>query len=135
MRCSRSRRTGSYVPREGEPHLVDRVVSNVIGARRSGKSFRVLQAADELLGTGFISSLEQVCPVDYDNAILSTVPARDLGLIQSTFLKINPGYGLKPPLVFILDEIHTGQEQRFERDGVTVNAVPAWRWLLEGRKE
>ena len=61
-----------YVPREGELHLVDRVVSTVIGARRSGKSFRVLQAADELIGTGFISSLEQVCPVDFDNAILSS---------------------------------------------------------------
>ena len=32
-----------YVPREGKLHLVDRVVSAVIGARRSGKSFRVLQ--------------------------------------------------------------------------------------------
>jgi hypothetical protein len=30
--------------------------------------------------------------------------------------------------------ITMGREQRFERDGVTVNAVPAWRWLLEGRK-
>ena len=60
-----------YVAREGELHLVDRVVSTVIGARRSGKSFRVPQAADELIAKGFISSLEQVCPVDFDNAIPS----------------------------------------------------------------
>ena len=33
------------IPRESVLHLVDRMVSTVIGARRSGKSFRVLQAA------------------------------------------------------------------------------------------
>jgi hypothetical protein len=37
------------IPRESVLHLVDRMVSTVIGARRSGKSFRVLQAAQELI--------------------------------------------------------------------------------------
>lgn len=26
--------------------------------------------------------------------------------------------------------ITMGREQRFEKNGVTVNVVPAWRWLL-----
>ena len=38
-----------YVPREGRLQLVDNMVSTVIGARRAGKSFRVLQAADEMI--------------------------------------------------------------------------------------
>ena len=38
-----------YIPREGELHVVDHMVSTVIGARRAGKSFRVLQAADEMI--------------------------------------------------------------------------------------
>lgn len=119
-----------YVPREGELHLVNRVVSTVIGARRSGKSFRVLQAADELIEKGFISSLEQVCPVDFDNAILSTVPATDLGLIQSTFLKINPGYGLKTPLVFILDEIH--RIPGWEEYVIDLSRNPHWKVIVTG---
>jgi len=51
----------AYIPREGALHLVNRMVSTVIGARRSGKSFRVLQAAHELIEQGFIKSLNQVC--------------------------------------------------------------------------
>jgi len=95
-----------YVSREGKLHLVDRMVSTVIGARRSGKSFRVLQAAEELIKNGFIKSLNQVCPVDFDNPILANMAARELNLIQKTFLKINPEFSLMTPLVFILDEIH-----------------------------
>ena len=45
-----------YIPRDTELHLVDRMVSTVIGARRSGKSFRVLQSADELIKQGFFTS-------------------------------------------------------------------------------
>ena len=95
-----------YIPRDTELHLVDRMVSTVIGARRSGKSFRVLQAADELIKQGFFTSLRQVCSVDFDNPILSAMTARDLASIQSTFLKITPECGLQSPLLFILDEIH-----------------------------
>jgi predicted AAA+ superfamily ATPase len=28
--------------------------------------------------------------------------------------------------------ITLGQEQRIEKDGVTVHALPAWQWLLQG---
>lgn len=49
-----------YVPREGSLHFVDRMVSTVVGARRSGKSYRVLQAADDLVKNGTLQSLQQV---------------------------------------------------------------------------
>ena len=96
----------SYIPRETKLHRVDRMVSTVIGARRSGKSFRVPQAADELIKHRFIASLKQVCLVDFDNPILSAVASKDLALIQSTFLKITPDCDLRTPVLFILDEIH-----------------------------
>ena len=95
-----------YIAREGTIHLVDRMVSTVIGARRSGKSFRVLQTADEMIKRGFIKSPKQICPVDFDNPILAGMAAKDLNLIQSMFLKVSPEFSLKTPLVFILDEIH-----------------------------
>lgn len=96
----------AYVPREGGIHVLDRMVSTVIGARRSGKSFRVLQVADEMIQQGTLPSLDHVCPVDFDNPILANLAAADLTLIQKTFLKINPSFGLKTPLLFVFDEIH-----------------------------
>lgn len=119
-----------YIPRDGVLHLVDRMVSTVIGARRSGKSFRVLQAADDLIGNGFISSLKQVCPVDFDNPILSGIPAGDLSLIQNTFLKSHPGFGLKTPLVFILDEIH--RVPGWEEYVIDLSRNPHWKVIVTG---
>ena len=119
-----------YVPRDTKLHLVDRMVSTVIGARRSGKSFRVLQAADELIKQGFIASLRQVCPVDFDNPILSGMAAKDMALIQSTFLKITPECGLKTPLLFILDEIH--RIPGWEDYVIDLSRNPHWKVIVTG---
>lgn len=36
-----------YIPRAGQIHLVDNMVSTVIGARRAGKSSRLMQEASQ----------------------------------------------------------------------------------------
>jgi len=82
------------------------MVSTVIGARRSGKSYRSLQVADEMMRAGAIPSLNHICLADFDNPILATMQAADLRLIQQTFLKMNPGFTIRTPAVFILDEVH-----------------------------
>ena len=119
-----------YVNREAPVHIVDRMVSTVIGARRSGKSFRVLQAADDLIKRGFIQSLNQICPVDFDNPILSCLTAKDLTLIQTVFLKISPGLGLKTPIVFILDEIH--RVPGWEEYVIDLSRNPHWKVVVTG---
>jgi hypothetical protein len=106
------------------------MVSTVIGARRSGKSFRVLQAADEMIRQGTIGSLDQICPVDFDNPILSGMTARDLSLIQHTFLKVNPAFGLTTPLVFILDEIH--RIEGWEEYVIDLSRSQNWKVLVTG---
>ena len=124
-----------YVPREGKLHIVDRMVSTVIGARRAGKSFRVLQAADELAKQGVIKSLDQVCAVDFDNRgkpVLAVQVSMDISLPDTLRRELDPlvstarYFGTKENLVVTLS-----QEQRIERDGVVVHAVPAWKWLLD----
>ena len=119
-----------YIPRDTKLHLVDRMVSTVIGARRSGKSFRVLQAADELITQGFIKSLRQVCLVDFDNPILSAMTAKDMALIQSTFLKITPECGLKTPVLFVLDEIH--RVPGWEDYVIDLSRNPHWKVIVTG---
>lgn len=119
-----------YIPRETKLHLVDRMVSTVIGARRSGKSFRVLQAADELIKHRFIASCKQVCLVDFDNPILSGMAAKDLSLIQSTFLKITPDCSLRTPILFILDEIH--RIPGWEDYVIDLSRNPHWKVIVTG---
>jgi predicted AAA+ superfamily ATPase len=119
-----------YIRREGRVHLVENTVSTVIGARRAGKSYRVLQAADELINKGFIKSFEQVCLVDFDNPVLSGMAASYLKVIQQTFLKINPEFTLKTPLVFILDEVH--RVKGWEEYVIDLSRNPYWKVLVTG---
>lgn len=120
----------SYIPREGKLLLVEHMVATVLGARRSGKSFRVLQAADEMIKKGFVKSLNQVCPIDFDNPILSGITAGDLNLIQSTFLKISPEFSLATPLVFALDEIH--RIRGWEEYVIDLSRNPRWKVIVTG---
>ena len=53
-----------YIPRKVKLQSVENMVSTIIGARRAGKSFRAMQAADEMAAHGIISSVEQVCMMD-----------------------------------------------------------------------
>ncbi len=63
----------SYIRRNSRLIAVDGMVPTVIGARRAGKSFRVLQAADEMIKQNKIKSINQVCFLDFDNPILSAL--------------------------------------------------------------
>ncbi len=119
-----------YIRREGTIHLVDRMVSTVIGARRAGKSFRVLQLADELLGQQRIPSLRAICHLDFDNPVLASMGASDLLTIQRTFLKVTPEFGLKSSLVFILDEIH--KIPGWESYVVELSRNPNWKVIVTG---
>ncbi|MFA5203541.1 MAG: ATP-binding protein [Lentisphaeria bacterium] len=120
----------AYVAREGKIHLVNHMVSTVIGARRSGKSYRVFQAADELIQQGVITSMAHVCPVDFDNPILGGMSAKDLHQIEGTFLKVSPEFGLKTPLVFILDEIH--RVPGWEDYVIDLSRNPHWKVMVTG---
>lgn len=120
----------TYVSRDCPLHLVNSMVATVIGARRSGKSFRVLQAAAELIEQKFIKSLKQVCVVDFDNPILANMTAMELILIQRTFLKVNPAFGIKTTLVFILDEIH--RIPGWEEYVIDLSRNPRWKVIVTG---
>ncbi|MEA3361283.1 MAG: AAA family ATPase [Thermodesulfobacteriota bacterium] len=106
------------------------MVSTVIGARRAGKSFRVLQTADEMIKQKIIRSIDQVCFLDFDNPVLSGMKAADLPLIQQTFLKLNPEIELGTPLLFILDEIH--KISGWEEFVIDLSRNPNWKVIVTG---
>ena len=119
-----------YIPRQGRVELVDHMVSTVIGARRAGKSFRVMQVADEMLRQGVLGSINNICLMDFDNPILANMKASELRLIQDTFLKLTPEADLNSPLLFIMDEIHkiSGWEQYV----IDLSKNPNWKVIVTG---
>ena len=119
-----------YIPREGRLQLVDSMVSTVIGSRRAGKSFRTLQATEELVAQQVIRSIDQVCLLDFDNPVLSSMKSTDLNLIQNTFLKLNPGFELNTPLLFVLDEIH--KIAGWEEFVIDLSRNPNWKVIVTG---
>ena len=119
-----------YIPRKVKLQSVENMVSTIIGARRAGKSFRAMQAADEMAAHGIISSVEQVCMMDFDNPVMSNMKAQELNLIQQIFLKLNPEFDLKTPLVFILDEIH--KIHGWEEYVIDLSGNPNWKVIVTG---
>jgi len=119
-----------YYTREGRIAIADRMVSTIVGGRRTGKSFRAIQAADELLRKKIIQSPDQICYLDFDNPILSKMTSVDLPRIQTTFLKESPHYDTATPLVFILDEIH--KIEGWEEYVVDLSRNPRWKVFVTG---
>ncbi len=119
-----------YIPREINLLMVDNMVSTVIGARRAGKSYRVLQAANEMIQRRAISSIDNICYMDFDNPILAGMRAEDLHIIQDTFFKLNPEIEIKTPLLFMLDEIH--KIDGWEQYAINLSRNPNWKVVVTG---
>lgn len=114
-----------------EPLLMkELMVSTVIGARRSGKSFRVMQAARELIAGKVIASIRHICHLDFDNPVLATMTAVDLMAIPSIFLSVTPDANLKTPLLFIFDELHV--INGWELFVVELSRNPHWKVIVTG---
>lgn len=111
-------------------NMAENTVSTIIGARRTGKSYRAMQSALELIEAGVLPSLHHVCFIDFDNAILASAAATDLILIQKTFLKLRPSFDLKTPILFILDEIQ--KIAGWENYVVDLSRNPHWKVIVTG---
>jgi predicted AAA+ superfamily ATPase len=120
----------AYIPRDGQVHILPEAVSTLVGARRSGKSYRSMQVAGEMIKNGFLPSIKHVCALDFDNPILSSMTATDLPLIQKVFFKINPDFSLTTPIIFILDEIH--KIQGWENYVIDLSRNRNWRVVVTG---
>lgn len=120
----------SFVERDLPILAADRVVSVLVGARRCGKSFRCFQEIQELIRTGWLTSLHDVCAIDFDNPHLSRLAATDLGGIRDTFLSMTPSAGLQSHILFLFDEIH--RIDGWEDFVVELSRNPSWRVLVTG---
>ncbi len=119
-----------YIPREDTVHLVKNTVSTIIGARRAGKSYRAMQVAHDLIQNKTLNSLRQICPLDFDNPILSKITAEDIRVIPGVILKISPELELNSPLLFIFDEIH--RIAGWENAVVELSRNPNWKVIVTG---
>lgn len=119
-----------YIPRDGIVHLVKNTISTIIGARRAGKSYRALQAADEAIAKGVIASPRQICLLDFDNPILSAMKAEEIQTVPSVFLKISPEFDQRTTILFIFDEIH--KVAGWEEAVIDLSRNPNWKVIVTG---
>jgi predicted AAA+ superfamily ATPase len=120
----------SYICRDQPILAADRVVSVVVGPRRCGKSFRCYQEIHELITSGWLTSLNHVCAIDFDNPHLGGMAATDLGGIRDTFLSMTPSAGPGTHLLFIFDEIH--HIPGWEDFVVDLSRTGNWRVIVTG---
>lgn len=120
----------TYHPRSVSVPIIPYSISTVLGARRTGKSFRVLQIADELIKKGELKSLDFVCHLDFDNPILASMTSKDLSTIPEVFLSITPEADLKSSILFIFDELHT--IENWELFTIELSRNPNWKVVVTG---
>jgi predicted AAA+ superfamily ATPase len=120
----------SYVSRDVSILAADRVVSVIVGARRCGKSFRCYQEIHELLRSGWLTSINCVCAIDFDNPHLGGMAAIDLGGIRDTFLSMTPAAGPGTHVLFLFDEIH--RIDGWEDFVVDLSRNVDWRVIVTG---
>jgi predicted AAA+ superfamily ATPase len=119
-----------FVPRHAPLHQVPHMVSSIIGSRRSGKSFRALQAAHEMLCNGKISSIRNVLFLDFDNPVLARMRSEDLVEIQLAYFRLNPTFDMNTPSLFVFDEIH--RIKGWENAVIELSRNRKWKVIVSG---
>ncbi|HCE42067.1 MAG TPA: hypothetical protein DET40_00780 [Lentisphaeria bacterium] len=119
-----------FVPRLDPVDIVPNMISSLIGSRRAGKSFRALQVADEFLRQRQVASIRNICFLDFDNPVLSSMNAKDLLDIQKSYLKLNPSFDMKTPSLFIFDEIY--RIDGWENAVIELSRNRNWKVLVTG---
>jgi predicted AAA+ superfamily ATPase len=120
----------NYIKRDEPVNTAELMVSSIVGARRSGKSFRAMQAADELVSGLGEDAIRRICYLDFDNPVLGRMTAGSLNQVQTTFLKVRPSLGVKDRLVFIFDEIH--RVEGWADYLIELSRNPNWKVVVTG---
>ena len=119
-----------YTPRENEINQAPQVVSTIIGARRSGKSYRLLQVIDDAIAQRLIPNNNHVCHIDFDHPVFALMQAMQLNLITTHFLKSNVGFSINTPIIFVFDEIQ--KIQGWEQYVIELSRNIGWRVFVTG---
>lgn len=119
-----------YTPREFEINIAPQMVCTLIGARRSGKSYRLIQVIDLAIADRAIKGYNQVCYVDFDNPVLSLMQVHQFAEIPLRFMKINEGFGNNTPILFIFDEIQ--KINGWEQFVIELSRNPRWYVYVTG---
>lgn len=81
------------------------MVTTLVGVRKAGKTYATYQAIDQMLQTGMLQNLDQVCYLHFDDESLMTFGVNHLTQIDEALLQINSDIHSKQVL-YVFDEIH-----------------------------
>jgi predicted AAA+ superfamily ATPase len=81
------------------------MVTTLVGVRKSGKTYTTYQVIDQMLSSGKLKSLDQVCYLHFDDESLMTFGAHHLTQIDEALLQINSDIH-SDTILYVFDEIH-----------------------------
>ncbi|MBA4387443.1 MAG: ATPase [Verrucomicrobia bacterium] len=91
-------------PRDAKMRFVRDMSLTVVGARRSGKTFRTYQFINEHLRAGH--GIKNVCRIQFNDHRLSGLSVADLSLIDEAYYSLYPEKRGVEEILFVFDEIH-----------------------------
>jgi len=94
-----------YLERSFATRFFKDTVTTLVGVRKSGKTYATYQVIDQLVKSGEIEGLDQVCYLHFDDECLMTLGVRHLSQIDEALLQINPETHSKTVL-YVFDELH-----------------------------
>ena len=120
----------AYIKRDAVVTHVKDMVTTIVGGRKTGKTYLTYQVIDDLLKSGEIESLNQVCYLHFDDETLVTMTPADLARIDRVFLSLLQRTDSARTLWFVFDEIHT--VPGWEHFVLRLQKKPNWHVLVTG---
>ena len=77
---------------------------SIVGARRSGKTYRTYQFINEHLEAG--GSIENICRLQFNDHRLSDLTKADLSAVDAAYYALHPEKRGREEVIFVFDEIH-----------------------------
>ncbi|MCK5154396.1 MAG: ATP-binding protein [Spirochaetales bacterium] len=83
--------------------FIPQMAIGIVGARRTGKTFRTHQMVNELPNH---IEIENICRIQFNDHRLIKIPANELHIIDKTYYSLYPEKKGEEQVYFIFDEIH-----------------------------
>jgi predicted AAA+ superfamily ATPase len=94
----------SLTPRDLGLTFIKDMSLAIVGARRSGKTYRTFQFIQDMLKQGV--PMENFCRVQFNDHRLRSISVEHLQIIDEAFYSLYPGRQSKEVVYFVFDEIH-----------------------------
>ncbi len=96
-----------YLKRDQDVPFLRDMATSIAGARKAGKTYRAFQAIRELIYSGRIAGIDQVCYLHFDDEALLGLDVHSLSAVDRVFLSLESTSSQADGThLYVFDEIH-----------------------------